>query len=896
MVSKISSIMSANSITAADLINLHHLRAFADQELSIAACFERAKAKFARSASNLNELAMQIPCCESEMLFGYDIRELFGSEASLNDFPLLSEKLNQLKHYQETQLGARARKAELVLKRSSDPHHQMNFPAYLDDLLEHGHLHLFDHLLQMKAFPTRIEREKTIETLSFFEAAHIILQVRAAIVSHVAEQIPNADRKVVLLLGGSGSGKSTTYCFLRGDNMVIVDGKNYASQDDVEHLIGHQESTSLTLIPSVAVLDKIALIDFPGFVDTHGSLISLGIEFALKALIHQYHPTLVVLEAIGNDRGRYAAAAALASRLDRILENKSVCILGITKYFDSSDFTSLLDIESEQWKHEEEKIRKPSAEENELIAEIEILTELNDPEVTEKQKQLETLRKKRGVQRLPETLGDTPEKIKHRNALREKEKLLLDQMNLHDVIRLDVLRESSRLEILQKLYTHERSASMKLDRTLDPKDAAMIGRFFEEMTTKMVNQTSDQFPKVEIKEFEKRVAESSLISALFLHSHKEISEFFHLNEIDPTLVRVYDKRLVRDAIKCCIQSAIRNFGSDAVTFYITRNQGRASEKRLKALEESFNKLRKSVFRLLKMEMTDNAVEFNHAWRRLENEQERDILEIRQRYNRIEGLLQFLPGSMAMAAFWVTSKFEAREVQYISDRTVEECIETIDQLCEKITRLKAIEIMIEKGDEIEKLYRSSKISMQPKMLAEMRDWVQRMRIVYGPADWDERCFYLRKEFLREKNFELYYSFPELTALETVLAYFMLVPSMKIYLTTASEYILTDDLNDLLGDVEIDLFKKNYEYLSISVKGLLTDLQCIHNILRCLEKMELVETFPCININEVNLDIRFAFHSKPLSPLQRLATAHIMLEGTFKQLYEPLIDSDDEPGSY
>jgi hypothetical protein len=420
LVSKISSIMSANSITAADLINLHHLRAFADQELSIAACFDRAIAKFARSASNLNELAMQIPCCESEKLFGYDIRELFGSGMDAGDSLILSEKLSQLKLYQETQIGIKTRESMLVLKRASDPHHQMNFPAYLDDLLEHGHLRLFDHLLQMKALPNRIEREKKIEALSFFEAAHIVLQVREAIVTHVAGQIPNSERRVVLLLGGSGSGKSTTFCFLRGDNMVIVDGKNYASQDDGEHLIGHQESTSLTLIPSVEVLDKIALIDFPGFVDTHGSLISLGIEFALKALIHQYHPTLVVLEAIGNDRGRYAAPAALASRLERILENKSVCILGITKYFDSSDFTTMLDIESKQWKHEEEKITKPSIEENDLIAEIEVLTELNDPEVTEKREKLEALRKKREGQRLPETLGDTPEKIMHRKALREK--------------------------------------------------------------------------------------------------------------------------------------------------------------------------------------------------------------------------------------------------------------------------------------------------------------------------------------------------------------------------------------------------------------------------------------------------------------------------------------------
>ena len=70
-------------------------------------------------------------------------------------------------------------------------------------------------------------------------------------------------------------------------------------------------STSSTFLPNGEVVNDFVFVDFPGFDDTNGQLISLGMEFALKSLIKKFEPKILVLEAITNNEGKYAAAAQL---------------------------------------------------------------------------------------------------------------------------------------------------------------------------------------------------------------------------------------------------------------------------------------------------------------------------------------------------------------------------------------------------------------------------------------------------------------------------------------------------------------------------------------------------------------------------------------------------------
>ena len=74
-----------------------------------------------------------------------------------------------------------------------------------------------------------------------------------------------------------------------------------------------------------AIIEKLKdliIVDFPGFDDTNGILISLGIELGIKNLILKYSPKILILESITNNANRYEAASKLGSRLSRLLENK----------------------------------------------------------------------------------------------------------------------------------------------------------------------------------------------------------------------------------------------------------------------------------------------------------------------------------------------------------------------------------------------------------------------------------------------------------------------------------------------------------------------------------------------------------------------------------------------
>ena len=129
----------------------------------------------------------------------------------------------------------------------------------------------------------------------------------------------------------------------------------YESQSDRDRLIGHSETASCTFLPSVEALSDLVLVDFPGFDDTNGQLISLGMEFALKALVKKYQPKILLLQAITEKERGFKAAAELGSRLSRLLANKEHCFVGITKYSQDSNFREIKTIEEQQkesdWPH-----------------------------------------------------------------------------------------------------------------------------------------------------------------------------------------------------------------------------------------------------------------------------------------------------------------------------------------------------------------------------------------------------------------------------------------------------------------------------------------------------------------------------------------------------------------
>ena len=231
-----------------------------------------------------------------------------------------------------------AEKKQLLQKQKDKPE---QYPAFLGQLLDLGYLNLYHHLIKMKAFGKREDCITSVKSMMFSEIAHIVLETRDVVFRTVQKAIPSHCKNILFLLGGSGAGKSTTLCFLRGDPMELSNFQ-YQSKKVKETtekgIIGSDLGASCTFLPNVSIVNNLAIVDFPGFEDSNGPVISLGMECALKALVKEYHPKIMVLEAITNIDGRFAAVGKLAQRLKRILGNKENCLLGITKYSKNPHF------------------------------------------------------------------------------------------------------------------------------------------------------------------------------------------------------------------------------------------------------------------------------------------------------------------------------------------------------------------------------------------------------------------------------------------------------------------------------------------------------------------------------------------------------------------------------
>jgi energy-coupling factor transporter ATP-binding protein EcfA2 len=433
-----------------------------------------------------------------------------------------------------------------------------DYPPYLTELLNHGHIHLYDHFLQMRALSTPAERRSEIDKTSFSSLSHIVLQAREAIIQKVQNSIPVDKKNILFLLGSTGAGKSTTLCFLRGDKLILKHFQ-YESQMDQNQLIGHAPIHSCTFLPTIEVVNDLVIVDFPGFSDSHGQLICLGMEYALKALVSRYSPKVLVVEAIINTAGRFASAASLGQRLSRLFENKQECFLGLTKYSQDYHFGQIRRIEADQ----NNERSNPSLEENDLAVQIELLSRLNmpdqQPRIQGLQQQLSQLQQEREQkQHLP--LPDTELKMKSRARLQEIENMLLGAIGLKKLIRFDDLENREHLTSCQGALSGAKDGAIRVNaqHKLDPDEEILLRhRFKNDLMQKIGVQKDCNFEMNEFEDVKKRILESSLINTIFSQTNPEIGQLLHLPETDPCLVKRYDKEVIDSCIEKYTKSVIK---------------------------------------------------------------------------------------------------------------------------------------------------------------------------------------------------------------------------------------------------------------------------------------------------------------------------------------------------
>ena len=213
IIDKIKKIALAEKITPADLISLYHLQNFSDKELSINDMFKSIFCKFVKTIESIDEVASHLPCCRSEVLFDEDVKFLIGPEPEKDVVKILDRKKKKLKSHEHTKQSIAVRRTALVEQRRTS---LQQYPPYLDELLDGGHLHLYDHLLQMRTLTSRIERRYGNPKMTFSQLSHVVLEAREAVIQKVESSIPAGFKNIVFLLGGTGAGSQQHCAFFVG--------------------------------------------------------------------------------------------------------------------------------------------------------------------------------------------------------------------------------------------------------------------------------------------------------------------------------------------------------------------------------------------------------------------------------------------------------------------------------------------------------------------------------------------------------------------------------------------------------------------------------------------------------------------------------------------------------
>ncbi len=720
---------------AKNLISLYYLKNFSYGNLSIENDFHSLFRDSKYNPQIMTNIARYLPTCGSEAKLDEDIKFLMNSYSS----NLVTKILTQKK---ETIQIIKAKKLELENWRKNNP---IGFPDYFDELLEGAYFHLYDHIIEMRKLSTRNDRQAAIEKLSFSLLSHVVIETREAIIRKIESSIPNNCPQILFLLGGSGAGKSTTFCFLRGDEMVLK-GSNYESKRDKNSLIGHELATSCTFLPTVEFINDWLIVDFPGFDDSNGPFISLGMECALKALIRKHQPKVLIIESIINTEGRFAAAAHQGSRLKRLLDKKEECVLGITKYSRDSDFGKIKAIE-EQQKRERSL---PTPEESQLTTEINLLVTLNQesfqPTIRQKQQRLGEIQEEKARQhQVP--LPENDEKVESMKNLQERENELLKQIGLAKIIRFDDLQNSACLPSYFADLSQGEALNANPEDPLDPDHEKLIDHLF--VNDLLVEMKKVKYGDFKFENFEESVKESSLISTLFSESHPEIGTFLHLAEIDPRIVQNYDKKIVGECLEKYKRSVILNLDISLIKVALKEMKGIADPMSILDLQKKFTKLEKYVMGLLGVELNgnENTEEIEVKW--IENR--KDIaaaavsaVEVEYTLPNWVNVLFTIPlgipiGIHALVKWYAQKQVEKKTIEKI----IKDCSEELNQMYDMLMKLQELELLIKKREDLDQAFNSVKISVksQESLIRTIEERINKVRLIYGENDWDRRIEFL-----------------------------------------------------------------------------------------------------------------------------------------------------------
>lgn len=317
------------------------------------------------------------------------------------------------------------------------------------------------------------------------------------------------------------------------------------------------------------------------------------------------------------------------------------------------------------------------------------------------------------------------------------------QIGLESVVRFDDLIDPNHAASCLAML-EERKADVKVNssQVLDSEIHELLDERFTNDLMKVID-AAELIEYRDIKDFEESVLESSLIRTILSESHPHIGEFLHLPEIDPNLVRKYDKIIVRSYIKKCIEKVIKELNISRFEADIAK-MGEGSPHEAENVQRRLYRIRDYILGLLGKlpEDPDDQSQKNALWTQIQSQYQSNVELMEQEYSLMKwatGLLQFVPDFILKIA----SKAKIRAGAKVLMITT--ICDELDNLYNVLITLKEIEEIVAKQDDILQACRSVQPSYQSsdQLQRSVSNWIHNVSRAYGEKEWGKRVSYLKE---------------------------------------------------------------------------------------------------------------------------------------------------------
>ena len=209
---------------------------------------------------------------------------------------------------------------------------------------------------------------------------------------------------------------------------------------------------------------------------------------------------------------------------------------------------------------------------------------------------------------------------KYKEEYEKIETMLLNETGLKQFIPFYDLEKPERLEECLKLLgeTTAGDASLNSDLSLDADDVKLLDSIFDEKLMSTLEKDkgcSRKFRSVEA--FKRRVLETSIIFTM-TEDTPEIGEFLHMPEMDPTLVRKYDKKIVDKCIKELIETVIVNLNVGTIEKILNEYKEVDSEL-IERIKGKLKDLRDYILGILGRKLSSDPEKTAKEWEKIETE-------------------------------------------------------------------------------------------------------------------------------------------------------------------------------------------------------------------------------------------------------------------------------------